>query len=131
MLLAAFLAVDVTLTKNAGGEANPLWRPLVQAYGLDVLWLLTFVALGVFYAAVRLFGPLARRFDGYENGESVVLTSIVLAFGTYVLYLAFLLPRFGYFGTRSHYALIPVLIVPVLLYHLWIKRQLRVQKPKA
>lgn len=119
---------DAFITYRAGGESNPLWRPFVEAFGLNALWLLAVLVLALFYLVVRAVGWYASRFEHFPQGEEIVLTNLVIAFGTYDLYLTFLLPYFGYLGSSSHYAIIPVLAVPVIAYNIWLEYQKRKRK---
>lgn len=125
LLLILLVFWDAWITRQAGGESNPLWKPIVQAFGIDALWFLAILVLALFYLVVKLAGWYYERFENSLQGEEITLTSLVIAFGFYDFYLTFLLPRFGYFGTKSHYALIPFLAIPVLAYSIWATRKQR------
>ncbi len=116
---------DAFLTYGKGAEGNPLWQPIVKIFGLNALWLLAIIALALFYFTVKAAGWFERRYEHLPEGEEIVLTAFVIAFGAYDLYITFLLPYFGYLGSQSHYALIPVLMVPLLAYCIWIEYQRR------
>lgn len=125
-LLVFLVFWDAFITYRGGRESNPLWQPLVEAFGINTLWLLAVVALAIFYAAVKAFGWYAKR--TYPEGEELVLTTLVVAFATYDLYITFLLSYYGFLGSRSHYYIIPVLIVPVLAYNVWFEYRKRMEK---
>lgn len=116
---------DAFLTYRAGSEGNPLWRPVVDAFGLNALWVLAAAVLALFYLLVKALGRYVERYEQFPQGEEIILTNLVIAFGAYDLYITFLLPYFGYLGTRSHYAIIPVIAVPVVVYNIWLERQKR------
>ncbi len=116
ILLTLFVFWDALLTYGGGAEGNPLWKPFIQAYGIKVVFLLVPVALGIFYLATKIFGWLIKKVDKIAEGEEIVLTALVLTFGTYVLYITFFLRTFGWLGSRSHYKIILLLMVPAILY---------------
>jgi hypothetical protein len=118
ILLTLLLYWDAGLTYSRGQEGNPLWAPLVDSFGLGVLWVLPLVALALFYLAVEGFGWVAEKVDKLPNGRNVVLTNLVIVFATYDVYLTWFLPQFGWLGSRSHFAVIPVLLGPFLIYQL-------------
>ena len=120
-ILVLLVFWDAFITFSAGGESNPLLRPIVTYFGLHALWVLGILVLGLFYLLVKYVGKYAQKYEGYSQGEEIVLTSLVIVFATYDFYLTFLRPYFGYLGSRYHYAIIPILIVPVLIYNLWLE----------
>jgi len=119
---------DVFLTVRAGGEGNPLWRPLTLRYGLNILWLLLPFGVLLFYLLSKIFGFLIEKLDKYPQGEEIVLTSLVLVYGTYVLYITFFASRFAYLGSRSHYRIILLLIIPAVLYQIFLEIKKRKMK---
>lgn len=116
ILVTLLVFWDALLTYIGGSEGNPLWKPIVQTYGINALWVLVPVALGIFYLATKIFGWLIKLIDKIAEGEEIVLTSLVLVFATYDLYITFFLRSFGWLGDRSHYRIILLLIVPVVPY---------------
>ncbi|MBI3103519.1 hypothetical protein HYZ05_01120 [Candidatus Daviesbacteria bacterium] len=121
LLLTLLVFWDAFLTYQKGAEGNPLWRPVVETFGINALWVLAPIALAIFYLAVRIFGWITERFEHLPKGEEIVLTNLVIAFATYDLYITFLLPYFGYLGSRSHYSILLVLAVPIVIYNLWFE----------
>jgi len=119
IILALFW--DVFLTVRAGGEGNPLWRPLTLNYGINVVWALLPLGLLIFYLLSKACGWLIEKVDKYPRGEEIVLTFLVLVYGTYVLYLTFFVSRFAYLGSRSHYRIILLLIIPAIFYQIWLE----------
>lgn len=112
---------DAFITFRAGGEGNPLWKPVVNYFGLYALWVLSILVLGLFYFLVKYAGKYAQKYEGDSHWEEIVLTNLIIVFAAYDFYLAFLLPYFGYLGSRYHYAIIPILIIPLLIYNLWLE----------
>ncbi len=122
-LMLVFLVFwDAFLTFNKGAEGNPLWQPVVQTFGINALWLLGVIVLAIFYGFTLVAGKYTEQKEHYTHGKEIVLTNLVIAFASYDAYLTFLLHYLGYFGTNSHYAIIPIIAVPVLLYNIWIER---------
>lgn len=116
VLIVLLVFWDAVLTYLGGFEGNPLWKPVIQNYGIDALWALVPVALGIFYLAAKILGWLIKAIDKIAEGEEIVLTGLVLVFGTYDLYITFFLRSFGWLGGGSHYRIIALLMVPVLGY---------------
>lgn len=116
ILITLLVFWDAFLTYIGGSEGNPLWKPIVQTYGINALWVLAPVALGIFYLATKILGWLIKSIDKIAEGEEIVLTGLVLVFGTYDLYITFFLRSFKWLGGRSHYSIILLLMVPAVLY---------------
>ncbi|MDO8576858.1 MAG: hypothetical protein Q7R82_00795 [Candidatus Daviesbacteria bacterium] len=116
ILITLLVFWDVLLTYLGGSEGNPLWKPIVQTYGINALWVLAPVALLIFYLATKILGWLIKTIDKIAEGEEIVLTGLVLVFATYDLYITFFLRSFGWMGSRSHYSIILLLMVPVIGY---------------
>ena len=121
-ILIALVFLDAAITYSRGREGNPLWKPLVEAFGTNMLFVLAALVLVLFYAVVRFVGWYITKKEHFPQGEGIVLTTFVIAFATYDFYIIFLLPYIGFLGTNSHYAVIPVLLVPVLAYNVWADR---------
>lgn len=116
ILITLLVFWDALLTYLGGSESNPLWKPIVQTYGINVLWVLIPVTLGIFYLATKILGWLIKSIDKIAEGEEIVLTGLVLVFATYDLYITFFLRSFGWLGSSSHYRIIALLMVPVIGY---------------
>lgn len=127
-ILMFIIFLDAFITYRAGGEGNPLWRPVVEMFGLNALWFLVILVLIFFYLLTRIVGWYIEKFEHYPQGEEIVLTNLVIAFVVYDLYLIFAAPHFGYLGSRYHYAIIPILIIPLIVYNIWLEYQKKKNK---
>ncbi len=116
ILIILLVLWDAYLTYIGGSEGNPLWKPFIQSFGINALWVLVPIALGIFYLATKILGWLIKAADKISEGEEIVLTALVLVFGTYDLYITFFLKSFGWLGARNHYRIILLLMVPAILY---------------
>ncbi len=116
ILIILLVLWDAYLTYIGGSEGNPLWKPIIQSFGINALWVLVPIALGIFYLATKILGWLIKAADKISEGEEIVLTALVLVFGTYDLYITFFLKSFGWLGARNHYRIILLLMVPAILY---------------
>lgn len=121
--LAILMAADVVLTYFAGGESNPIWRVFSDRFGFSIFTAsIGYIpVLALFYLLVKVGGWLIRVTDRYPESEEIILTGLVIAYGAWVFYIAFLRPRFGYLGGYSHYRVIPFLIIPLVLYLFWME----------
>lgn len=125
-LITLLVIWDAFLTYLGGSEGNPLWQPIIQAYGINALWVLVLVVLVIFYLATKVLGWLIETIDKIPGGEEIVLTGLVVVFGTYDLYITFFLRSFGWLGSRSHYSIILLLMIPVVGYIIYteiVRRQ--------
>ena len=48
-VLAFLVFLDAFVTVSAGREGNPLWRSVVESYGINALWFLAAAVLALFY----------------------------------------------------------------------------------
>lgn len=124
-VLILLVFFDAFITIQAGSESNPLWRPLAEKFGLNFLWAAALIVLAIFFAATKIFGRIVEKTEHFSRGEEFILTNLVIVFATYDLYIAFLVPRIGYLGTSTHYAIIPVLFIPILAYNVFVELQKR------
>lgn len=125
------LYFDLGLTWVVGGghkEGNLLWQPLVVKYGFGLVSLLVPVLFLLFIAGIKIVAWVVTKVDRTPNSEEILSTTLVIVYATYDFYLFFLLPRFGYLGTKTHRILIPVLIIPGIIYAL--SAQYLTKKPK-
>ena len=128
IILALLIFCDGFLTHRAGMEGNPLWRPLIEKFGIDFLCVLGICALVFFFVLAKIFGWLIEKFEHFSKGEDVILTNLVIAFSAYDFYITFLVQRFGYLGSRSHYPVMFFIAIPVLIYNLWLEKRKRKEK---
>ena len=128
IILTLLVAADAILTYFAGGESNPIWRAFFDMFGFNISTLVSgyIPVLALFYLAVKTGGWLITKTDKYPEGEEIVLTSLVIAYGAWVFYIAFLLPAFGYSGGSSHYRVIPFLMAPLIIYVIWLEWRKRI-----
>ena len=103
------------------GEGNPIWKPFVDSLGIHVIWVLAIGVLALFYFVVRIVGWYSEKHEGFPDGRGIVITSIVIAYGTLDLYLTLVFPYIGYLGFKNHYILIPIILAPVFIYNIWLE----------
>ncbi len=113
------------LIRFGGTDGNPLWSGIVSYAGPNILWFLALIVLLLFYGVVVSAGWYIEHFEHTFPGRRVILTTLVIAFATYDVYITFFLPAYGFLGSRSHYYIIPVLIIPVITYMIFVEYQKR------
>ncbi len=120
LIFLLLLYFDLSLTWFvAGKEGNPLWQSLVVKYGFGLVGLLIIPLLFLsFMVLIKVAAWFVTKVDKTPDSEEILFTALVIIYATYDFYLLFLLPRFGYLGTRNHRVLIPVLIIPAIIYAL-------------
>ena len=122
VLLDALL--DVIFAKGKGLESNIL-KPIANLVGISNPILLTPVVLVLFYFVVKGGAWLAKKVDKiYIKSEELVLTTLVIVYGVFVLWLISVY-FFNFRLFRSHYYLIPILIVIGITYSWWAEKKLK------
>ena len=105
----------ITYLVGNGQGGSLLWRPLVAKTGFLVIFILLPLVFAFFYLIVKLAGWFLEKFDKLPKGEEMILTSLIIVYTAYDLYLAF----FPY--PLSYYILIPILLIPGLIYGFWLE----------
>lgn len=121
LILLLLLYFDLGLTWIVGGgykEGNPLWQPLVARYGFGLICFFVPILLIFFILVIKTVAWFVTKVDRTPNSEEILFTTLIIVYATYDFYLLFLVPRFGYLGTRNHRILIPILIIPGIIYGL-------------
>ena len=124
MCFTLLLFVDAFLGVARGVEGNPLWKPLVNTFGIKAVPFLVRLLLPFFYLVVKIFGGLIRKVDRLPQGEELVLTALVLAYAIYDFWVI-LFDFFEFRLIRNHYQIIPILIVTTVAYALWAEYQMK------
>lgn len=120
LILLVFL--DAFVTHVAGGEDNLLWRPLIEMFGVNILWILAVLGLVLFYLVAKIGGWYVERVGRLQRGEEIVLTSLLIIFATYDVYKIFIRSSLDYLNPSNYYIVIPVLLLPVIIYSIWLER---------
>jgi hypothetical protein len=124
IILALLFFLDAFLDVIRGAEGNPIWKPIVNIIGINyVPFLVPFVLL-FSYFVVKGGAWLIRKVDKTPMAEELVLTTFVLAYFVFDLWVI----SFDFFGFRlikNHYYITPVLVIVVLIYSLWAEHYLK------
>lgn len=128
IILAVLVFLDAFLDVNRGAEGNPVWQPIVNVIGITyVPFLVPFVLL-LFYFVVKGGAWLTRKVDKIQtNSEELVLTSLVLAYFVFVVWVISV-DFFNFRLIKNHYYLTPILVVIVLIYSIWAEHKLKIKK---
>jgi len=78
-VIGVFVVFDALVTYFGPRESNPVWRPLVESYGREVLFLLALPALVLLFAMVKFAGWITMKVEKYPKGEQVALNTITVA----------------------------------------------------
>lgn len=123
-ILAALLFIDAFLTVIRDVEGNPLWQPAVEIIGINAVPLLVPPVLVLFYFVIKGAGWLVKKVDKTPQAEDLLLTSLVLVFFVYDLWVISV-DFLGFRLIKSHIHLIPILVAVILAYSLWAERKLK------
>ena len=122
VILDAFL--DLIFTGGAGLQ-SPVWKSISNFLKINNPLFLTPFVLIIFYFGIKGGAWLARKVDKVSiKSEELVLTALVLVYGFFDLWLI-LVYFFNFSLFKSHYYLIPILIVIALIYSLWAEKKLK------
>ena len=122
VILDAFL--DLIFTGGAGLQ-SPVWKSISNFLKINNPIFLTPLVLIIFYFGIKGSVWLARKVDKVSiKSEELVLTALVLVYGLFDLWLI-LVYFFNFSLFKSHYYLIPILIVIALIYSLWAEKKLK------
>jgi len=120
-LLDSFL--DMFFAANSGLKSF-FWQPIAEFTGIKYAPLMVPFLLIIFFILVKLCAFLEKKIENVNKAEELVLTTLVIVYGVFVLWLiSFYLFNFRLF--RSHYYLIPVLIVIGITYSWWAENKLK------
>ena len=120
-------SLDVIFAKGKGLESQ-VWKPIANFLEINNPLFLTPFVLILFYFFVKVIARLVRKVDKIDvKTEELVLTTLVLVYGVFDLWLILLyFFNFGLF--RSHYYLIPILILVGIAYEWWAENKLKNKK---
>ena len=116
--------LDIIFAEGRGAESG-IWKPVSNFLGINNPLFLTPVILILFYFLVKGGAWLAKKADKVTiKAEELVITTLVIVYGIFDLWLIlFYLFNFRLF--KSHYYLIPVLILVGIIYELWAEKKLK------
>lgn len=122
VFLDAFL--DLIFVEGSGLQ-SPIWKPISNFLGIKNLLLMVPFVLVIFYFGVKIGVWLARKVDKIQvKAEELVLTTLVVVYGLFDLWLI-LVYFFDFNLFKSHYYLIPVLILVGVVYSWWAEKKLK------
>lgn len=117
--------LDSFLNVKRGVEGNHLWKPILNYIGVKYTPIFVPFVLILFYFVVKGGAWLTKRVDKIPaKSEELVLTALVLAYFVFDLWVISV-DFFGFRLIKSHYHLIPILVIIVLIYSLWAERKLK------
>lgn len=124
LLVVLDAVLDVIFVGGRGLESNILF-PVANLLGIRNPLFLTPVVLVIFYFAVKAGAWLAEKVDKVKyKAEELTLTTLVIVYAVFDLWLV-LVYLFHFSLFKSHYHLIPVLVVIGIGYSWWAERKLR------
>ncbi len=121
-LLILLVFLDAFVTHVSGREDNLLWRPLIQMFGINILWILAIFGLILFYLVAKIGGWYVEQVGRLKKGEEIVLTSLLIVFATYDVYKILIRPYLADLSLGSYYIIFPAVLIPVIIYSLWLEK---------
>ena len=117
-------SLDVIFAQGRGLESG-IWKPVANLLGVKNPVLLTPIVLILFYLVAKGGAWLAKKIDKIDiKSEELVLTALVIVYGVFDLWLI-LVYFFNFTLFKSHYYLIPILILVGIAYGWWAENKLK------
>lgn len=115
--------LDLIFAEGRGIESNIL-KPIANLFGISNPLFLTPFVLLIFFAGAKVLAFLTEKIDKTPKAEELILTTIVLVYGVFDLWLI-LFYVFDFRLFRNHFYLIPFLILIGAAYNWWAEKRLR------
>ena len=117
-------SLDLIFTKGKGLESG-IWKPIATFLGVSNPLFLIPLVLVIFYFVIKIGAELARKIDKIQiKAEELVITTLVIVYGLFDFWL--ILVYFFNFGLfKSHFYLIPILVLVGIAYNLWAEKKLK------
>ena len=117
-------SLDIIFAEGKGLE-SPVWKPIANFLGVNNPLFLTPLIMIIFYFGVKGGAWLSKKIDKIPiQAEELVLTTLVIVYGVFDLWLV-LVYFFDFTLFRSHYYLIPILIIIGIVYSWWAEKKLK------
>lgn len=126
LILLAVLdaSLDLIFAKGKGIESG-IWKPISNLFRIDNPLFLIPIVLIIFYFCVKGIAWLIKKIDKITiKTEELVLTTLVIVYGIFDLWLI-LVYFFDFRLFKSHFYLIPILIVAGIAYSWWAENKLK------
>jgi len=128
MILISLVLLDALLDvifAHGSGLQSPIWKPIVNLFGVNNPLFLTPIVLIIFYFVVKGGAWLAKKADKIDfYAEELILTTFVIVYGVFVLWIisVYLL---NFTLIKNHFYLIPILIIIGIAYSWWAEKKLK------
>ena len=131
IILIALIILDASLDlifAHGRGLESGIWRPIANLLGVTNPLFLTPLVLVLFYLLAKGGAWLAKNIDKVTiKAEELVLTTLVIVYGLFDLWLISVY-IFNFRLFKTHYYLIPILIIAGIIYETWAEKKLKPQK---
>ena len=116
-------SLDLIFAKGRGVESG-IWKPISNLLGINNPLFLIPIVLVIFYFGVKSITWLTKKIDKIQvKAEELVLTTIVLVYAVFDLWLISVY-FFDFRLFKSHFYLIPILILIGIAYGWWAENKL-------
>ncbi|MBU2504026.1 MAG: hypothetical protein KJ879_03170 [Nanoarchaeota archaeon] len=126
-ILVILAILDASLDmifSNSQGLQNFFWKPIADFFGIQSAILGVPLLLMVFFVVVKFGAFLERKTEKIQYAEELVLTTLVILYGLFDLWLI-LVYFFNFTLFKSHFYLIPIFIIIGTAYSWWAEKKLK------
>lgn len=127
IILGLLLLTDTIFDVLRGTQGNPLYKPIENAFGINIFPLLVPFALVFFYGIIKLIAWIAVKIEKVPNIEEILLTTLVIIFFVHDIWV-FSVDYLSFALIRNYHKMIPVYIIIGLIYSTWAERKLKKEK---
>ncbi|MBU3923471.1 MAG: hypothetical protein KJ592_00985 [Nanoarchaeota archaeon] len=127
IILLGLAVLDASLDMifaNSQGLQSSFWKPIADFFGIQSAIFGVPLLLLIFLVAVKIGAFLEEKIEGVLYAEELVLTTLVIVYGLFDLWLV-LVYFFNFNLFRNHFYLIPLLIVVGVAYSWWAEKRLK------
>jgi len=117
-------SLDVIFAHGSGLQ-SAIWKPIADLLRVSNPLFLTPLVLILFYFIVKGGALLTKKIDNIQfKTEELVLTTLVIVYGVFDLWLISVY-LFNFKLFKSHFYLIPILIIIGVIYNWWAEDKLK------
>ena len=75
LALIILVYIDAILDIIRGKEGNPLWIPIIERFGMNIVLFLAIFVILLFYFAVKIISPIVTKIDKTPYAKEILLTT--------------------------------------------------------
>ncbi len=127
IIFGLLLLIDTIFDVLRGTQGNPLFKPIENAFGINIFPLLVPFVLVFFYGIIKLIAWIVLKIEKIPNIEEILLTTLIIIFFVHDIWV-FSVDYLNFSLIKNYRKMIPIYIIVGLIYSLWAERALKKEK---